>query len=205
MMACSKDTPTCSYLSIVEKWHSADHISKCCRKNLFRMLADVNNIFRDNGLHFWIDYGSLLGIVRHRKIIPWDKDVDFGIFAKDLDHLASLQPKLKEKGYDFIKTGGCDYFGNEAVLPRIYFSKTNRLYCDIYLWEYTPDGQFCHMIAHPFSDGSFHLCPKHFYENIQSYKLLGINFMVPDKREEYLALRYGDNWRIPDPYFYVNK
>ena len=40
------------------------------------------------------------------------------------------------------------------------------------------------------------ICP-HIY-NITTTLFQGVKINVPEKPEEYLAVRYGENWRIPD-------
>ena len=40
---------------------------------LGRALAEV---FQDFSLHFWTSFGTTLGAVRHRGLIPWDDDLD---------------------------------------------------------------------------------------------------------------------------------
>jgi hypothetical protein len=43
------------------------------------------------------------------------------------------------------------------------------------------------------------LTPKHYYDNLDQIKFYGIQIKIPSNIENYLAFRYGENWRIPDP------
>ena len=52
------------------------------------MISDENNFFKfiikiltDNKIDYFIDQGSLLGIIRENRILPWEDDLDFGLFS----------------------------------------------------------------------------------------------------------------------------
>ena len=40
----------------------------------------VIKILNDNKVEYFIDQGSLLGIIRDNRILPWEDDLDFGLF-----------------------------------------------------------------------------------------------------------------------------
>lgn len=41
--------------------------------------------------------------------------------------------------------------------------------------------------------------PKSYYENLDSISFYDMTFNIPSHVEDYLSLRYGENWRNPDP------
>ncbi|WP_407414712.1 phosphorylcholine transferase LicD [Methanobrevibacter sp.] len=49
------------------------------------LLDFVDNVCKKHDIEYWVDYGSLLGAVRHEGFIPWDDDMDFGMLRKDFE------------------------------------------------------------------------------------------------------------------------
>jgi phosphorylcholine metabolism protein LicD len=66
-------------------------------------MYDVNRIFVNDDLDYWIDGGTFLGAIRHKGIIPWDDDVDIGILEKDVPQFLALRRKFKDCGYSISK------------------------------------------------------------------------------------------------------
>ena len=50
----------------------------------FHALCEVDNILTAQNIPFFLVAGSALGAVRHKGFIPWDDDIDIGIFYKDM-------------------------------------------------------------------------------------------------------------------------
>jgi len=66
------------------------------RKRLFLELIDL---FDAEGFPFWADGGTMLGALRHKGIIPWDKDIDIGLLAADLPRLVDLLDRHQDRYY----------------------------------------------------------------------------------------------------------
>jgi hypothetical protein len=66
------------------------------RKRLFLELMDL---FDAEGFPYWADGGTMLGALRHRGIIPWDKDIDIGLLSGDLPRLVDLLERYQDCFY----------------------------------------------------------------------------------------------------------
>ena len=58
-----------------------------------QILLDIHNICIENNLKYWIEGGTLLGAVRDKDFIPWDDDIDLGMFEEDFEKLSKFLSK----------------------------------------------------------------------------------------------------------------
>ena len=54
------------------------------------LLIDFDEICKQNNIHYWLDFGTLIGAVRHKGYIPWDDDIDLGLFREDFDRIMDV-------------------------------------------------------------------------------------------------------------------
>lgn len=63
----------------------------------YQLLFWLCKLFNTADVHYFLDAGTLLGVMRDGELIPWDDDLDFGVPVSELDKLATL---LKENIQD---------------------------------------------------------------------------------------------------------
>lgn len=78
------------------------------------MMKFLKKICEDNGIMYYLAYGTLLGAVRHRGFIPWDDDVDIYIYGTDIDKLAELINRSER--YELITCKNCRGYFDQVVL-----------------------------------------------------------------------------------------
>lgn len=60
------------------------------RQDCIKMLVALDHVCNEHGLLYVIDYGTLLGAVRHKGFIPWDDDIDVTMPREDYEKLIRL-------------------------------------------------------------------------------------------------------------------
>lgn len=60
---------------------------------LLDILVEIDKICRKHDIKYWIDFGTLLGAVRHGGFIPWDDDIDVTMPTDDYHRFLEIAPK----------------------------------------------------------------------------------------------------------------
>lgn len=103
------------------------------RKAQLRMLdilVEVDKICKKHNIAYWIDYGTLLGAVRHGGFIPWDDDLDISILKEDYERLL---PFLEKELPAQLHLQNCK---NEKYFP-LTFSKVVEEKSVVYVDDYS--------------------------------------------------------------------
>ena len=60
------------------------------------------SILEENKIRYWVCHGTLLGIVRDKKLISWDHDIDIGVIESNINRKV-LPLILKKKDLNKLK------------------------------------------------------------------------------------------------------
>ena len=71
------------------------------------LLSFINKVCVKYDVKWWLDYGTLLGSIRHENFIPWDDDIDIGMMRKDYHKFIGIIYDEIEKNNlsDYIEVG----------------------------------------------------------------------------------------------------
>lgn len=110
----------CKYM----EHYTDEHIklSKNKVKELVTCMKRFGDLCDDNKLYYIISFGTLLGSIRHKGLIPWDDDIDLIMYFKDMDQIKNVLNKLSDMyGYKIY---------HEWKLSRIYID--DNIFIDIF-------------------------------------------------------------------------
>jgi len=64
---------------------------------MLKMLLEFDRICKKHDLTYWLDFGTLLGAVRHKGFIQWDDDLDVSMPREDYELFLKIAPgELRE-------------------------------------------------------------------------------------------------------------
>lgn len=76
---------------------------------LLEMLKWFDGFCRANNLNYYLLGGTMLGAARHQGFIPWDDDIDVGLFRNDYDRLVNLMKGKQESGKYILEAPDSEY------------------------------------------------------------------------------------------------
>ncbi|XP_020642794.3 ribitol 5-phosphate transferase FKRP [Pogona vitticeps] len=198
---CSKETPRCFgtiHNDMPDYLYRNRWTPPCCLKALRETAKYVINILETSGVRYWLEGGTLLGAARDQDIIPWDYDVDLGIYLEDIPNCELLRSAevgsiVDEKGFVWEKAIEGDFF-------RVQYSEHNHLHVD--LWPFyskngvmTKDTWMDHR-----QDIEF---PEHFLKPLVPIQFAGFLALAPNNFRSFLELKFGEgaieNPEYPNP------
>ncbi len=70
------------------------------QQELLAMYKDIRDVLDGEGIRFYGIYGTALGAVRDNGMVPWDDDIDLGVYEEDLPRVnEALSTKLDPSRY----------------------------------------------------------------------------------------------------------
>ena len=73
---------------------------------------DLFKAFDEKKIFYWLDWGTLLGAIRNKKIFDWDHDIDISVHYDDLNKILSVLKKYHINGYKIVIQKDLPYIDN---------------------------------------------------------------------------------------------
>jgi choline kinase len=148
------------------------------------LLFDFFDILEEEKITYWCNWGLLLGIIRDKRFIPWDTDMDVSCFWEDREKvIEKAHPKMLEKGC-FIPDPKVCYPEDYWFIRDMEKIELNFFVSNEHKYIYSPDR--CKLWF-----------PKRFFDKLETATFFGREVPVPSNPKEVLHYLYGDNWTVP--------
>ncbi|WP_027078631.1 LicD family protein [Maribacter antarcticus] len=168
-------------------------------KEAERLLKSVIKIVEQQQITYWLEGGTLLGVRRENRLLPWDNDLDISVHETEIPKLNSLIQNLKKEGYR-IRTRYFSVTSNEfkkgdlrmmKIRNKRFFGLVKGKVClDVFI-KYSDDQNTYWEI-----DNKTKSVPLRFYENFKTISFQDKSYSIPEDTDGYLTYRYGD-WQTP--------
>jgi len=165
-----------------------------------KTLSLLGRFFERNNIDYILEGGTLLGIVRENRLLPWDTDIDISIRSDQVEKVKKQLWKFWVRGYKtrikrFKKDIGPFKRGDIRIIKIqkhfLYVKKYELL--DIFV-KYKVDDEYLNIVGKkPAIIRNF---PAKYMENMEVISFKGQKYKAPINKEEYLTSIYGD-WRVP--------
>ena len=154
-----------------------------------RNLKEAKMILDNLGVVFLLQSGSCLGAVRDNAFIPWDDDIDIasvmGMNGFNEETMYVALAAFRSRGY-YVKQ-------NYAILHGPPYAISHSVIKDYARLDWS-----CLLVV----DGVIRSypgvqVPATLFTHPREIEFLGEKFFVPNPPEEYLRLKYGEQWMVP--------
>ena len=93
----------------------SDEIKNGLKEVQLEILDELDRICNENGLRYYLAYGSLLGAVRHNGFIPWDDDIDVMMPYNDMVRLEAIFNAVADTERFFYQSPSTDSLFGLAI------------------------------------------------------------------------------------------
>lgn len=170
------------------------------QKNGMGLISRINRQLDKYNAKYFVDCGTLLGLVRDGKPIPYDRDIDYGIWFDDAFTPDKLDTIMKKIGLKRISRGSVDGVIQEVTYAsgaiHIDFFRHSEIGNESRIYVFFRDVE----VKYPSKNHYSILLQRRLHiTGLKKINVAGVEMNVPENVEPYLASVYTDNWRTPDP------
>lgn len=99
-----------------------------------KLLGEFDALCKDNNIDYWINFGTLIGAIRHKGFIPWDDDTDLGIMRDDLERLQEIV--RSDRRYKI--TVVYDHYVHCRQIRFLYNDEDIPCFLDLFIYDWAP-------------------------------------------------------------------
>jgi len=166
-----------------------------------KLMLTLCKMLNKRKIPYVLEGGTLLGIIREQRLLPWDNDVDLTITEDSLEDILKLRKFIWLAGYRTrVRTNNKDQGPCKKNSVRLMKVQTRKYVItkgfnllDIFV-KTKSDGKYFWTVGR--KDPVLKSVEAHFYENLTTINFKNTELSIPRDYEDYLTARYGD-WRTP--------
>ena len=169
------------------------------KKKLIETFYAFDQFCAKNKIKYYAAYGTLIGAVRHKGLIPWDDDVDVYMLREDYDKFCSFRGHV-DGHYDIMDINDENYW----LLSLVKFVDTNTT-----LWEFKELplilGVYIDIFPLDEIENDKNLELKHDYDKYSELVMQGMkrrDFPTKDFIHQAIRLRVKRTWNILHNHYY---
>lgn len=168
------------------------------QKHGFDVLKHIHAVLEREALVFFLDFGTLLGVVREGRLIEHDLDLDIGVIEKGDNTRNIVTHALTENGC-ILKY---EYCYHDRVVQQSFLYKGVKF--DVCYYRENTKSLVCYLFYRipeiDYLDNEMSVVRMTYdrIEGVEEYRVGGYVFYVPSGAEKFLEQKYGETWNIPD-------
>ncbi len=140
------------------------------------------------GINYRLTDGTVLGLHRQGCFIPHDNDIDVDVL--DFNDFEQIHLIMKSLG---LRLGRKAVYKHK-VQQLVYFSDDHVVF-DMIFWRSSGSEIYNYS-----EEGYERIQSAEFFYDLGTIEFSGWAYPVPSRLEDWLVLRYGDDWRVPKTY-----
>jgi hypothetical protein len=177
--------------------------NKVFRKNGLDALYAIDDAFKELGITYWLEFGTLLGAVREKGFIEHDFDIDLACFFDD--YRDENEKIFNQHGLFKVR----EFLIDDGKFGREETYRYKGVDIDIFYFHRRDEEMYCHLFmpkpGHGWGqtvreNGEFLVRELHYpYAGFVPLGFFDREFQVPANIKEHLSASYGENFMIKDP------
>ncbi len=149
-------------------------------------------------IHFWLDFGTLLGVYRDGRLISHDFDIDIAVFLND--YSPKIEEVMQKYGFKYERKLVVDD-GKYALEQGFSYQNVG---LDIFYYSLNNDQvAYCHLF--PLNEDKEFIIRELYttYTGFKKVHFLNTEFNIPKDTNLRLTETYGEDYRIPVTNWYT--
>lgn len=158
-------------------------------------LLFIVDILEKENIPYFVDHGTLLGIVRDGDLIPWDDDIDISIYQKDMEQIiTAIIDNVTKLPLNNLLNWVKNIYYDENNIPVQILLSFDEDNSDNY--KNFPISIKSIIFKDGFAHQTVTYAPEYHFKNREYINYINKQISIPYEYKEYLEFHYGE-WQKP--------